>query len=264
MYPIVCRLGPFTLYSYGIALAIALGVSVFIARRAVSRLPESCVALGPDAITDLLCLSVFGGILGGRLLYVVLNWEMFARAIHEIPAIWHGGLIWYGGFLGGLFSSWLYARAHGRVWLSVLDQLIPVVSLGHAIGRVGCFFNGCCSGRPTDQWYGVVFPDQHGPVIPTQLIEATLLVGLYVVLRGLQHRQPPFLRQPGRLFAVYLIGYGSLRFAVEFLRVGQPMFWMNLTLPQLFSIVMILWAATLLARQSVIRNPQSTIHNLLL
>lgn len=237
MHPILLKLGPVTVYAYGVAMVTAFVTATWLASRAARQHPSQA-AIGAEPLVDFLSVSLLGGILGGRLLYVALDWSVFRDAPWEALALWHGGLIWYGGLFGGLAASWLYTRAKRLPWLRVMDQLIPFIALGHAIGRIGCFFNGCCYGRPTTAWCGVLLPGHPTPVMPTQLMESAGLVVLFVVLRALQ--EPAVLRMPGRLFGGYLIGYGLLRFGVEFLRGDQLPWWGGLTLPQGISLGLIL------------------------
>ena len=151
MHPIILTLGPLTLYSYGAMLVVAFLASTGLAGLAARRSPAVLAAISADQLVDFACWSLLGGVLGARLFYVALQWQAFLRAPWEIPAIWHGGLVWYGGFLGGTLAGWWYVRAKrlwsppGRVrgatagsFLRVMDQVIPFLALGHAIGRVGC------------------------------------------------------------------------------------------------------------------------------
>jgi phosphatidylglycerol:prolipoprotein diacylglycerol transferase len=234
MHPVLFHLGPFTVSSYGVALVIGFAAATWLTVRADrGRAPALCV-LPPERVVDLLSWSLLGGIVGGRLFYVVLHWPSFAASPLEVAAIWHGGLVWYGGLLGGLLAGWVYAMTARVSFLRVVDRAIPFVALGHAIGRIGCWLNGCCYGKPTQVWCGVVFPGTTTPVWPTQLIEAGGLGLLSLILRRLQ--RPAWLERPGRLTGIYLIGYAGLRMGVEFLRGDQPVWWAGLTLQQLISV----------------------------
>jgi len=247
MHPILFSIGPLTLYTYGVMLAIAFTVSTWLAARAARRMPPERVAISAGQLWDFSSVALFGGIAGGRLFYVLLHWEWFLDSPQDIIAIWRGGLVWYGGFLGGVLAGWGYVRAKRLVFLRVLDQLIPFVALGHAIGRVGCFFNGCCYGRVTQAWCGVVFPGQSLPVLPTQLMEAGGLLVLFFGLRKMTQR-PWVLSRPGRLLGLYLVSYAGLRFAIEFLRGDQSVLWAGLTLQQLISLGVFLAGLCLLKK----------------
>jgi len=112
--------------------------------------------------------------------------------------------------------------------------VIPFATLGHAIGRLGCFTNGCCFGVPTSAWWGVQFPGQASRVVPTQLLEAAALGALFLILRALQ--TPERLRRPGTLFGSYLIGYAVIRWNVERWRAHQPIVGLGWTLHQWISV----------------------------
>lgn len=229
MYPVILQLGPVTLYTYGLLLVVAFATAAGLAARAARRWSAGDPPLSPIQVVDFCSVALFGGLVGGRLFYAALHWEAFLESPAEFFAIWHGGLVWYGGFLGGVLAAWGYARRQGRRLLPVLDQMIPFAALGHAIGRIGCFFNGCCFGRP-------------GFAIPVQLLEAAVLAALFLGLRRLQRvpsaveGRPVVLAVEGRLLGIYLAAYGLLRFGLEFLRGDQPPWWGGLTLQQLVSL----------------------------
>ena len=250
MHPVLLKIGPVTLYSYGVMLVLAFVAATWLAARVTRQLPPAHRAIPADRIQDFFSLALLGGLVGARLFYVALHWGAFSRAPLEIVAIWHGGLVWHGGLAGGLVAGGLYARAHQLALVRVLDQIVPFVTLGHAIGRVGCLLNGCCYGTPTDAWCGLVFPGQSVAVVPTQLLESVGLLLLYLVLRALQ--RPGLLQYPGRLFGGYLMGYAALRFVLEFLRGDQVPWWMGLTLQQVISVGMCL-AGLLMWRRREIR-----------
>ncbi len=252
MHPILFAIGPVTLYTYGAMMVAAFLTATWLSGEAARRLPPELVAITDEQLVDFTCYSLLGGIIGGRLLYVVLQWRWFARSPLEIFALWHGGLVWYGGFFGGLLAGWWYVRSKRLVWLRVLDQFIPFGTLGHAIGRLGCFFNGCCYGKPSTLWCAVWFPGHDHPVLPTQLFEALGLCFLYIALRRMQ--QPVVLRMPGRVFGGYLAGYGVLRFLLEYTRGDQSVFWAGLTLQQLFSIGILCGGLWIIFRKKVLSS----------
>lgn len=245
MYPELLRIGCVSIHSYGVALALACLLAIGLARHATRRSLHGVVPMDETALVDWGMWTMLGGILGGRALYVLLNWDVYAARPQEIVALWHGGLVWYGGFAGGCLASGLYLKRHRYSLWRGLDQIIPFVALGHAIGRIGCFANGCCYGTPTSAWYGVQFPGVPSPVVPTQLIESASLVVLYVILRSFQ--TPAVLRRPGALFGLYLVGYGLIRWTVEYWRANQPIVWAGLTLSQVISFALVVAGISLLA-----------------
>jgi len=240
MHPILLKIGPFTLFSYGALVATGFLVATALGARSIRDRKPTHPGARPGEVVDLTSLVLLGGLIGGRLFYGALHFEEFLPNLLTIFALWQGGLVWYGGFIGGVITLWIYTRLHGRQFLVTLDDAIPFAALAHAFGRIGCFLNGCCYGKPTDAWYGMTFVTTEEPVIPTQLLEAAGLILIFWVLRRIQlNRGDALIRAPGRLFALYLISYGSLRFGIEFLR-GDQMHWIaGLTLQQFISAALI-------------------------
>jgi phosphatidylglycerol:prolipoprotein diacylglycerol transferase len=219
MHPILFQLGPVTITSYGVMMALAFLAAVGLASHVTARSLKGLVPLTPAQVPDLACAVLAGGLVGGRFLYVLLNWDLYRASPLEIVKLWHGGLVWYGGFGGGMAAAWWFLRRHRLPFLRTLDQVSPFfMGLGHAIGRVGCWLNGCCLGTTR---------------IPIQLVESAGLLFLYIGLRALQ--RPGLLRRPGTVFGAYLIGYGVLRWLVEYGRIGHPVVWAGLTFYQLIS-----------------------------
>ena len=244
MHPILLKIGPVTLYTYGAMLVLAFSLSTWLAGRILRQLPPELQRLTPGQVVDLSCLALLGGIVGARLFFVALHWQFFLDEPQYLLALWQGGLVWYGGCAGGVGTAWLYARRHRVPCRWVLDLFAPVLALGHAVGRVGCFLNGCCYGEITDAWCGIIMPGEPRPVFPTQLAESLGLLFLYSILRLLQ-RPSRLANRPGQLFGVYLCGYAVLRFVLEGYRGDQTVFWAGLTLQQIISIAMAMLGVTL-------------------
>jgi phosphatidylglycerol:prolipoprotein diacylglycerol transferase len=259
MHPILLKVGPITLYTYGAMLVLAFSLATWLVGHILRELPRDLQLLTPGQAVDLSCLALLGGIVGGRLFFVALHWPFFLDEPQYLLALWQGGLVWYGGLFGGVGAAWLYARRHRVPFRWVLDLFAPVLALGHAVGRVGCFLNGCCYGEVTDAWCGVIMPGEPRPVFPTQLAESLGLLFLYGILRLLQpvlseprrmagrvEGRPALLAaRPGRLFGIYLSGYAVLRFILEGYRGDQTVFWAGWTLQQLISIVIVFVGITL-------------------
>ncbi|KPK40116.1 MAG: hypothetical protein AMJ78_07535 [Omnitrophica WOR_2 bacterium SM23_29] len=239
MYPVLFKCGPIHIYSYGVMLALAFLLATFLARRrAIS------IGMDGDTILDLGVYLIVSGILGARLLYVLLNLEYYKDNPFESLTIWRGGLAWYGGFTLAILVAIWFSRAKVLPLLKTCDLIIPYVALGQAIGRIGCFLNGCCYGKPTTLAIGVRFGPAQAPVHPTQLYESAAMFLVYLILRG---RRPG----DGKTFFLYLIFYSTFRFFVEFLRGDNPQVFMGLTVFQIISIIVlataiILWKNLLL------------------
>lgn len=174
-------------------------------------------------IDDLLFFGMLGVVLGGRLGEVLFYQpEYYLAHPAEILALWKGGMSFHGGMLGVFAALWWYARRTGRSFLQVGDFVGPLVPIGLMFGRIGNFINGELWGRVADPdlpW-AMVFP--HVDALarhPSQLYQAAGEGLLLFVLLWIYARKS---RAVGQVSAVFLIGYGALRFAVEFFRTPDP------------------------------------------
>jgi phosphatidylglycerol:prolipoprotein diacylglycerol transferase len=190
-----------------------------------------------DAINGFLFYGTIGGLLGGRLAYVINFPEAFEGDWISVLKIWEGGLVSYGGLIGLLiaFALW-YRRNPIAPWKRILDWMAPGMAFGHALGRLGCFAAGCCYGKETDLPWGFAFthPDtlapRFVPLHPAQLYEAAFLaaLGFFLLKRS---------RGDGSVILNYLTGYAAGRFAIEFFR-GDPALIFNMTTGQILSILL--------------------------
>lgn len=219
--PVAFSIGPLSVRWYGLMYMLAFILFVVLGRKHARRRPE----LGWDTqqVDDLLLYGMLGVVIGGRLGEVLFFQPAyyFAHPL-EILAIHRGGMSFHGGFLGVLVAMWLYGRRHGKGFWQVTDFIAPLVPLGLAAGRVGNFINGELWGRPTDAdlpW-AVVFPwVDNLPRHPSQLYQAFGEGLLLFVILWLYSASP---RPVRAVSAVFLIGYGSLRFIAEFFRTPDP------------------------------------------
>ena len=220
MYPDLVDIGFLHLRTYGALMATGFLVCWWLIERLSGR----------RDLSNLLMSLMIGGVVGSRAAYVIEHWQAeFARNPAAIVRVDQGGLMFYGGFLlaFAVFFVWCFVRREHPLRLA--DLLSAVLPLGHAFGRVGCFFYGCCYGRDSDAWCAVVFPAgspswyEHGRrmvgVLPTQLFEAAALLVLFAALMVLWRRGAQ--SRPGLVTGAYLIGYAVIRFGIEYLR-GDP------------------------------------------
>jgi len=216
-------------------LIIAFTVAVFLASRRAK-----VEGFNPDEIYNF-CFSIFiAGIIGCRLLYVLDNLDFYLKEPLEIIMLQHGGMAWFGGLAFGALAGIIYLRLKHLPVLKIIDLVIPFVALGQAIGRLGCFLNGCCYGRLSES--GVYFPSLRQTRLPTQLYSSFLLLLIFVVLRFLQEKKI----RPGLIFSAYLFLYSTKRFFMEFLRDDSPRVFFGLTLFQIFCLLTFLIALALL------------------
>lgn len=249
--PVAVSLGPISIHWYGLMYMAAFVLFVVLGRIHARRRPE----LGWDAkaIDDLLLYGVLGVVVGGRLGEVIFFQPAYYLANPlEILAIWKGGMSFHGGFLGVLVAMWLYGRKHGRSFWVVTDFIAPLVPTGLAAGRIGNFINGELWGRPVgmDLPWAMVFPWVDSiPRHPSQLYQAAGEgLALFLILWLYSARPRPV----GAVSAVFLVGYGVLRFGAEFFRTPDPGIFGTLTLglstAQWLCVPMVVVGAWMLSR----------------
>ena len=239
MHPILLQFHGITFYSYGFAVAVAMIVSLILAERRAWRF-----GLEKNTVADLLFALFIFGVLGARAMFVWQHWDDYTGDRWGIFRIQEGGLVWYGGLFGAMLFGMIYALWRKWPVLKLCDFFAPIAALAHGIGRLGCFFNGCCYGKRTESFLGVHFPEDAYAKIPIQLYEA---LGLFIISAFLfSYSQKP--RRPGNVLWVYLVLYAALRFFIEFFR-GDNAHYLLFTLPQWMSLGLLAPALVLLTLQ---------------
>ncbi|MEW6535767.1 MAG: prolipoprotein diacylglyceryl transferase [Candidatus Auribacterota bacterium] len=247
------QLGGITIYSYGLMVAIGFIIGIYFGVRRARLLGEN-----PQNILDMCLTIMIASIAGARLCYVLTNIDYYRDHIIEIFFLQKGGLVFYGGVLSAVIASLIFLKIKKlNIWL-YFDILSPSLAIGHALGRVGCFLNGCCYGRiikaDSLKWLGVEFPRttetvhlsngsitsdivgapayldhlNHGwidnasthclPVYPTQLISAVVNLSVFFCLLYI-FRKRSF---NGQVWWSYTMIYAMSRFCIEFLRGDNP------------------------------------------
>ncbi len=224
MHPILFQIGSITIYSYGFLIAVAVVICSTLLSRDAAR-----QGIHADVVYDFVFWAMLGGIVGARLFYVALYPQYFSNPM-EILFINHGGLAWQGGLSGGIISSIIFVRRRRLSLRAFMDLSAPYLALGQAIGRMGCFFNGCCYGRPWE--HGIFFPVHNARLHPTQLYETAGLLAIFFILRF--YRPAP--RITGQVFVLYLWLAAIERFTVEFFRADHDVLWLGLSLFQYIAV----------------------------
>ena len=246
--PVAISIGPLSVHWYGLMYLLGFAVGWWLGR-VRARQPGSGWTV--EQVNDLVFYVALGVVLGGRIGYILFysHHALLADPL-VLLRIWEGGMSFHGGLLGVLVAILLFARRRGFGFFQVTDFIAPLVTPGLGFGRIGIFINGELWGRPTDLPWGMVFPAAGPPPLPrhpSQLYEA-LLEGLllFVILWTYSARPRPTMAVSG----LFLVGYGSFRFLVEFAR--QPdahlgfvaLGW--LSMGQLLSLPMVLVGAALM------------------
>ncbi len=201
-------------------IALAFLVVIFFTARETKK-----YNINPKDIWDLGFWTVISGILGARILYVILEWPSYKNNLLEIIMINHGGLIFYGGLLLSIPALFLYLKIKKINFFNVAKSVIVYLPLGHAIGRVGCFLNGCCHGKRTDSW-----------LYSSQLYESAWNLFIFIFLLILRKKA----KDQKILFYFYLLLYGIGRFVIEFTRGDAVTILGGLRISQWISILLII------------------------
>lgn len=206
-------IGPFTVYGYGLMIAIGILAAYVTAEYRAKK-----KGLDPDKIFYLVIWAVVGGFAGAKVLYFLTR----LKDIMENPRVLldlADGFVVYGGIIGGIFSAMAYCKIKKMPFLKYFDLVMPSVALAQGFGRIGCFLAGCCYGRETDSALGIVFHNSsYAPngvkLLPTQLISSGLDFLLCAVLILLDRKK----KGDGQIAGAYLVLYSIGRFILEFYR----------------------------------------------
>jgi len=230
MHPILFHLGPLTIPTYGLFLSIGFLTGIWMSARLAPL-----YGIAADHMWNNGLVIVLSGLLGGRLLLVLVNvlsgiWK--GGEVFQARGLLSGG-VFYGGLIAGVLGTYLYSRWNGLPWWRFADPIMVGVPLGHAIGRIGCFFAGCCYGAPCDRPWAVTFtsPDAHRiagvplgvPLHPTQLYDAGAEFAIFGFLLWLYLRK----RFDGQIFLLYFVLYACARLVIEHFRQDPRGLWIG-------------------------------------
>ena len=215
MYPVVFRIGEFEITSFGVLVAVAalVGLWLFDRERRWSGLPDKTV--------DAAIAGLVGGIAGAKIVWAVEHVGRQGPLLDLLLS--RGGLSWFGGFAGGVAAGLGLLKRHHIPIVPVLAAATPALALAHAIGRIGCFLVGDDYGVPSDFPWALAFPEglppTTTPVHPTQLYEMLALLPLaWLLVRWRrQHRSDTF------VLGSYLVIAGAVRFVIEFFRMRESL-----------------------------------------
>lgn len=263
MFPELFRIGDFVVTSFGLMMFLSFVSAAYICGRQLERF-----GYPREIAWDVLAWVAIGGIVGAKLYYLALHWEAWAaNPVRETFS--RGGLVWYGGLIGGVTAYYLQIRKKKLPVAMMYDATAPALAFAYAVGRMGCFLVGDDYGVYTTSPVGIAFPEGSPPstagylrsigddipatipdsqvvtVHPTQLYEVGLALIMFVVLWRIGARRMP----QGRLFALWMMLYSVERFIIEFVRAKSDRLLLGLSTSQLASILLLGVAAWLWHRQ---------------
>lgn len=253
MLPILFSIGPLKIYSYGFFMALAfLSGSFVVWRRAKEE------AYDEEKIFDAIIFTTLFAFLGARIYYLLFNFTEFG--FNLLKWFWltrYAGLSFHGGLLGGILGLFLFCKREKWDFWQTADMAVFGLVLAQVIGRIGCFLNGCCYGRPTNFFWGVKFAGLAEPRHPTQIYEAVFVLLIFFLLLKLERRYRLFTwykgkkdkAAPGFLALSYLICYNSSRIFLEIFR-QDSLYLMGIRSAQLASGLIMLASLVILYQRS--------------
>lgn len=212
------KIGAFSIKSYGLMIAVGILAGMFVLDRRARK-----KGLDPDFSFSLAIWCMFGGFLGAKLLFYLLDLPNIIKNPSLLFSIDYlaQGFVVYGGIIIGILTGYLYCKKKGKEFPCYFDMVMPIIALIQGFGRIGCFLAGCCYGKETDAWYGLAFHSPFAPegvkLIPTQLISSLGDFTIFFILSRFDEKEQP----RGQMAARYMMLYSGGRFFVEFLR-GDP------------------------------------------
>ena len=253
MYRILFNIGSFPIYSYGVMIALAFIIGIFLAMKESKRIGEN-----PERILDISLYVILGALIGGRLGYVIFYLDYYLKNPIKILYFRQGGLAFLGGFiLAFILGSW-YVRRNKLSFWKYTDIAAPSLAIGIGIARIGCFLNGCCFGLISEN-FGLKFPSLNMPpvylqqlkdgliasgspftlpVIPTQLYSSLYGFSIFLILMWIKK----YKKYDGFIFLNFLVLYSVSRFIIEFFRFYENNYKMfnYFTVTQAICIIIIL------------------------
>ncbi|UJF19680.1 prolipoprotein diacylglyceryl transferase [Vibrio sp. SS-MA-C1-2] len=212
--PILISIGPLAIHWYGVMYLLGFAFAIWLANCRADK-PNS--GWTRDEVSDLLFAGFLGVVVGGRVGYVLFyNFDLFLADPLYLFKVWTGGMSFHGGLLGVITAMLWFGRKTSRKFFTIADFIAPLVPFGLGAGRLGNFINGELWGRVTDMPWGMIFPTG-GPLPrhPSQLYEFFLEGVVLLLILNLFIRKP---RPLGAVSGLFLLGYGSFRFIIEYFR----------------------------------------------
>ena len=207
-------IGPFTIYGYGLMIAIGIVAGCLTAEYRARK-----QGLDSEQIFPMILWCLVGGFLCAKLLFWITEWKSIAQDPGFMMETLSSGFVVFGGIIGGILTGFLYCRIKGLIFFKYADVILPSVALAQGFGRIGCFLAGCCYGKETESFFSVIFQNSeyapnHVALIPTQLYSSGLDFLHFLLLLLIARNK----KADGQVTACYLIFYSIGRFVIEFFR----------------------------------------------
>lgn len=248
MHPNLFSIGSITIHTYGVFVA----TGVFFAVMLAMKIGET-EGLAPSIISDICFSMIISGIIGARLLYIIMNMSYYVRYPFEILKIWKGGLVFSGALISACVIVVWHIRKYRLDFWTIGDIFAPCAAIGQAIGRIGCLMAGCCYGKPANYPWAIVFHDPYSlaplnvPLHPTEAYHLIACIIIFLMLMFLRK----YRSFQGQVFLWYLILHSTQRLFIERFRGDcNSVLFDNMTMTQFISLIVLLTAGmTLIIRK---------------
>jgi phosphatidylglycerol:prolipoprotein diacylglycerol transferase len=255
MHPILVKIGPLTIHTYGFMMALGVAMGLWFIYAQAKR-----AGLDANRIMDAAFYTIIVSLIGAKLLLFAGNISYYIDYPGELLSLARSGGVFQGGLtFGVIFALWYFRRKKIPIWKTA-DLIGPALALGHGFGRIGCFSAGCCYGSECAAPWAVVFTNRYAgeltgvrldtPLHPVQLYESALNFLNFGILFLILKRK----KFDGQVFAFYIINYSIIRFFTEYFRGdhGDKFYFIrgssalsSLSLPQLFCVLGLIAGAVL-------------------
>jgi phosphatidylglycerol---prolipoprotein diacylglyceryl transferase len=215
MHPILFNIGNFPIGTYGVLLALSAVAAIALGRSLALR-----AGMDPEEITDLYVYSLLASFVGAKVVLIAGDFREFAdHPLRFVVQNLRSFGAFYGGFAAGVLMAIYFLRKHRISFWKAADVTAPCLALAQGLGRWGCFFAGCCFGKPTEMPWGMAFPavsicEDGTRIHPWPIYESLGDLALFGLLLALFPRR----RFTGQVFLAYVMGYAILRGSLEFFR----------------------------------------------
>lgn len=228
MYPILFSIGNVPIYTYGLMVALGIFTALMMFEKQAEKR-----GINPDIASSFAFWAIVMAIVGARIAWVIQYWSMYKGNWLAIINVREGGLAFHGGLIAAIAVGFYYVMRYKLSLPKLADSAAMPLSIGYVIGRLGCFFNGCCWGREADVAWAVRTRFADGLRHPVQIYDSLLTLGLF----GFIYWRSKSTKFGGQLFLETLMGFAVVRFIVEFFR-DTPMATERLSLTQTYMFIL--------------------------
>ncbi|MDR0985272.1 MAG: prolipoprotein diacylglyceryl transferase [Endomicrobium sp.] len=241
MYPIIFEFNNLKFYTFGVFIALAFISAFLYTSYFLKKSKEKSIS--QNSLEFLFICIVIISIIGSKLFYIIINFKFFSLKTYNISNLLNSGLIYYGGVISSIIFLLIYTRKNKTEILSIGDLFTPSLALGYSIGRIGCFFAGCCYGIPSKLPWAIYSTYTRTYVHPTQLYESIISFIVFIFLhinRNNKHKK-------GFITGIYLLFYSISRFSIDFFRSNDT-YILTLSQSQIISIFFFILGSYILCK----------------